>query len=71
MNLKEYLSKEKISYRTFSKVLKIDHHTVYNICKGKRPSKKHAYLIERLTKGEVKAQDLLNQEPWKRIERYC
>jgi transcriptional regulator with XRE-family HTH domain len=70
MTLKEYLIRENISQRTFARTLGISNSTVAAISRGKRPSKKTAKLIEAKTYGKVKASDLLQQEPWKRVALY-
>lgn len=70
MTLKEYLEKENISQRMFAKTIGISNSTVAAISRGKRPSKKTAKIIEAQTYGKVKASDLLQQEPWKRIALY-
>ncbi len=70
MNLKDYLSSKGISHRQFAKALNVSNSTISNIVRGKRPSKKNANLIQKLTFNEVRAEDLLKQEKWKKINTY-
>lgn len=70
MTLKDYLERENISQRYFAKIIGISNSTVAAICRGKRPSKKTAKLIEANTHGKVKASELLQQEPWQRVALY-
>jgi len=64
MTLNEYLKAQEISHRSFAKALGVSNATVSNIARGKRPSKKHAKLIENMTYGKIRASDLLKQEKW-------
>lgn len=70
MDFKNWLKKNRYSYRTFAKELEISHYSVFNwASKKKKPSRHMAKMIEIFTKGEVKAKELLNQEPWSKNDR--
>ena len=58
MDLKTYLKIKNLSPAIFSKMISVSRSTVYNWIHGMRSHKKVAKKVERVTKGEVKLEDL-------------
>lgn len=58
MTLKEYLTKNKISFRSFSKVVNIDQAQLNRYANGiQQPSLGNAYKIYKATKKKIKLED--------------
>lgn len=63
MNLRDYLSMHRIAVTDFSELVDYSRTHISAIVNGKlKPSPKLARRIEKETKGEVKAEDLLKGE---------
>lgn len=58
MDLKTYLKIKNISPSIFCKMVSVSRSTVYNWIHGMRSHFKAAKKVERITKGEVKLEDL-------------
>lgn len=63
MDLREFLFRKKISITDFAKELMISRNYLNQICLGNQiPSPRLARDIERATKGEVTAKELLKEK---------
>lgn len=66
MTLKEWLLSKDIKQGEFAEFMGVNRVTVCQWCNGHRPTRSMAKSIERITKGQVLAEDLLKQSPWKK-----
>ena len=63
MTLKEYLKKEKLTYRAFSQKCGLDHTALFRIANGERGKNLREETIKAITKaskGKVTEEDLIN-----------
>jgi DNA-binding transcriptional regulator YdaS (Cro superfamily) len=76
MKLREYLYKkkyspERMSLKTFAESIELSATHISSYISGRnRMSRKVAKAIERVTNGEVTAQDVMNDNPVK-TKKYC
>ncbi len=63
MEIKEYLKKEKITQREFSKISKISRYSIHKYIRGEKPARRQAWKIFNATNGMVTFQDLGHKEP--------
>lgn len=64
MNLREYLFRKKIKHEDFAKQIEVSRKTLYSIMNGRMdPRLSVVRKIEKMTHGEVLAQDIQVKEP--------
>jgi predicted transcriptional regulator len=63
MKLSDYLLKHRIAAIDFAVKNRIGLTSLYRYLKGQRPLKKIAFKLERITNGEVSAEELLAGKP--------
>lgn len=59
MKLKEYIEQYAVNQSALARILRVDRVTIHRICKGQRPRIDLALRIQKATRGEVTAQELL------------
>lgn len=65
MNLREYLFRKKIKHEDFAKQIEVSRKTLYSIMNGRMdPRLSVVRRIEKMTHGEVLAQDIQIKEPF-------